>query len=62
MKKTLTGPTGLSLELDSEEIYPADPGRGTPAIVVLRQGKKELGTATFYCANVNLFILEYSKG
>lgn len=33
MKKTLRGPDGVTLELDSGEIYPDDPGNGTPAMV-----------------------------
>lgn len=33
MKKRLVGPHGVTLELDSKEIYPDDPGQGTPAMV-----------------------------
>lgn len=34
-KRTLHGPNGLRILLDSNEIYPNDPGNGTPAIVQL---------------------------
>lgn len=33
--RTLNGPGGLRVELDSSEIYPDDPGQGTPAMVYL---------------------------
>ena len=33
MIKTINGPKGLRIELDSSEIFPDDPGQGTPAIV-----------------------------
>ena len=32
-KKTLTGPGGIHLVLDRTEIFPDDPGQGTPALV-----------------------------
>jgi hypothetical protein len=35
LRKTLTGPEGIRLELDSAEIFPDDPGQGTPAMVYL---------------------------
>lgn len=44
-KQTLIGPNGLRLELDSAEIFPDDPGQGTPAMVYLR-GE----SATYWCA------------
>jgi hypothetical protein len=44
MRKVLTG-HGLVLTLDSDEIFPDDPGQGTPAMV--RYGG---GDATYYCA------------
>lgn len=47
MKKTLLGPDGLSVVLDSNEIYPDNPGAGTPALVVKRKGDR---TASFDCA------------
>lgn len=45
MKKTIQGPQGLRIVLDSAQIFPDDPGNGTPAIV-------ELGRAsgTYWCA------------
>lgn len=39
------GPGGLRLELDPAQVFPDDPGQGTPALVVL--GK---WSATFTCA------------
>ena len=43
--KTLIGPRCVKLELDPTEIFPDDPGAGTPAIVVYRGD-----TATYWCA------------
>lgn len=45
MKTTLTGPGGLRIVLDSAEVYPDDPGQGTPAMVHLGRH-----SATFACA------------
>lgn len=45
MQKTLKGPCGATLVLDSNEIIPDDPGAGTPAIVYYHGG-----SATFWCA------------
>lgn len=45
MKHTLKGPGGITLELDSNQIFPNDPGQGTPALVVWPNGN----TGTFYC-------------
>lgn len=45
MTQTLRGPGGIRIELDSEEIYPDDPGQGTPAMVY-----KGNASATFWCA------------
>lgn len=33
--KTLSGPQGIRIELDSAQIFPDDPGQGTPAMVHL---------------------------
>ena len=44
-KKTLHGPGGLRILLDSAEIYPNDPGNGTPAMVQLFQF-----SSTYWCA------------
>jgi len=46
MRTVLKGPAGLRLILDSSEIFPNDPGQGTPAIVELTNGD----TATYNCA------------
>lgn len=43
--KTLHGPAGLRIELDSEQIFPDNPGAGTPAMVY--RGRY---SATYDCA------------
>jgi hypothetical protein len=48
--RTLTGPNGLKVVLDANEIYPNDPGQGTPALVTLKVGDTEY-TASFACAS-----------
>jgi hypothetical protein len=45
MRKTLTGPQGVRIELDSAQIFPDDPGQGTPAMVYV--GPE---SGTFWCA------------
>jgi hypothetical protein len=40
----------LIIELDSSEIFPNDPGMGTPAMVYKNKGKKNEDSGTFYCA------------
>lgn len=44
-KKTLRGPMGVELLLDSAEVFPDDPGNGTPALVYYRGG-----VGTYWCA------------
>lgn len=44
-KQTLTGP-GIFIELDAKEIYPSDPGQGTPAMVWTADRKN---AGTFFC-------------
>lgn len=51
MKKTLRGPEGVTLELDSHEIYPEDPGQGTPAMVY-KTVNGRLYMATLTCAEM----------
>jgi hypothetical protein len=48
--QTVTGPDGIELHLDAGEIFPNDPGQGTPAIVKLSTGD----TATFNCVDNTL--------
>jgi hypothetical protein len=43
--RTEFGPNGIRLELDHTQIFPDDPGNGTPALVI-----KGEYTATFHCA------------
>jgi hypothetical protein len=44
-KETIKGPGNIRLELDSAQIFPDDPGQGTPAMIHLG-----LGSATYWCA------------
>jgi len=44
-KKTIKGPRDVELVLDPAQIYPEDPGQGTPAMVYYKGG-----SATFSCA------------
>lgn len=46
-KKSFRGPGGLLVSLDRSQVFPKDPGMGTPAMVYLPFGK---GSATYYCA------------
>jgi hypothetical protein len=41
----LQGPRGWTIELDARQIFPDDPGMGTPALIVAPSGL----TATFWC-------------
>lgn len=41
------GPGGIRLELDASQIFPDDPGQGTPALVIMPNGD----TGTFSCVN-----------
>lgn len=45
MLKHLTGPDGIRILLDSAQIFPDDPGAGTPAMVYV--GKH---AGTYWCA------------
>lgn len=45
MKKTLVGPGGIKLVLDSSEVYPEDPGNGTPAMVYFKKWSATHGCA-----------------
>lgn len=45
-KQIVPGPDGLRLELDASQIFPDDPGEGTPRLVCHRKG----ATASFDCA------------
>jgi hypothetical protein len=48
-KQTIKGPGGLKIELDADEIFPDDPGQGTPILVSLPEGGERY-TATYNCA------------
>ncbi len=44
-KRMILGPGGVQIELDKDQVFPDDPGNGTPAIV------RYCGhTATYWCA------------
>lgn len=43
-RKTLKGPCGATLELDPAQVFPDDPGAGTPALVRYRGH-----TGTYWC-------------
>lgn len=45
MTRTLTGPNNIRIVLDSREIFPSDPGAGTPAMV--HYGRY---SGTYWCA------------
>jgi len=49
MKKKLNGPNGLTVELDRNELYHSDPGRGTPAMVYRNKGRRNECGGTFEC-------------
>lgn len=61
MKELLRGPDGLIIELDSEQIFPDDPGQGTPALVIQRKQGRDAYTATFNCAGSE-GVLEGDRG
>ena len=48
-KQTLHGPSGLRIELDASEIFPDDPGAGTPAMVYRNKGLCDECSGTFGC-------------
>ncbi len=43
--QTLHGPGGLKLELDASQIFPKDPGMGTPCLLYLNGETMTLGCA-----------------
>jgi len=47
--ETLYGPGGIALVLDSGQIFPDDPGQGTPAIVEYDHDERTY-TSTFWAA------------
>ena len=50
-QETLSGPDGLRIELDAEQIFPEDPGQGTPALVIQRKGRRDEYSSTYNCAS-----------
>jgi hypothetical protein len=51
--KTLNGPGGIRILLDASEIFPDDPGQGTPALVQLFGA-----TGTYWCVSAEGELLE----
>ena len=47
MTKMMLGPGGIKLVLDTTQVFPDDPGAGTPAMVYINKGQD---SATFWCA------------
>ena len=48
-----SGPVTLCIELDPSQVFPHDPGQGTPQLVVARRGGlsgRTIDTATLFCA------------
>jgi hypothetical protein len=45
-QRTIFGPNGIRIVLDSNEIYPSDPGAGTPAMVYLGRH-----SGTYWCVS-----------
>lgn len=47
----ISGPENIVLILDANEVFPNDPGQGTPAMVSLRSEQgREIDSGTFNCA------------
>jgi len=46
MKRTLQGPCGYRVELDTDKVIPDDPGADTPALIYDRWGN----VGTYWCA------------
>jgi len=44
------GGVTIKVTLDKTEIVPSNPGDGTPEIVVMYRGGREIGSATLQCA------------
>lgn len=50
-KKIITnGKLNLKVILNPKEVYPNDPGMGTPEMVFLLSGNQEIGSSTLACA------------
>ncbi len=49
-----SGPITLCIELDPSQVFPSDPGAGTPDLIVARRGGlsgRTLATASFPCGS-----------
>lgn len=58
-RESLCGPGGIRIVLDASEIFPDDPGNGTPAMVYLPFGR---GSATYWCAQGEGVVLSDKHG
>lgn len=47
----LQGPDELRIELDASQVFPDDPGQGTPVLVVQMSGKRVYATGTYNCVS-----------
>lgn len=46
----LRGPNGLVVELDRGQVFPDDPGQGTPAMVYRNKNLCDEDNGTYWCA------------
>lgn len=58
-KRTMHGPGRLTLTLDRDEVFPDNPGEGTPAMVAAQGGRY---TATLWCAVDTGELLGFGSG
>lgn len=58
-RKSLRGPGGLLVVLDAREIFPDDPGNGTPILV---KGPFGRGCSTFWAAQGEAELLDDKEG
>ena len=50
MYQKINGPGGIQLVLDSSQVFPDDPGNGTPALVYKLRGGRVVASSTYNCA------------
>ncbi len=50
MYRKIKGPGGIQLVLDSSQVFPDDPGNGTPALIEKVKGGRVVATSTYNCA------------
>jgi hypothetical protein len=47
---TLDGPDDLHIDLDRSQVFPDDPGAGTPAMVYIKGSRGWRDSGTYWCA------------